>query len=158
MGFSFSENLGPLKQYPTNIVLDLAAERMFNDTNSAWSKLPWPQNGFVYSMSSGLVNVPAYRWLIVRELDRKEVCASITLQSSDMVNYMMRDLRISGSFIYSFPESANITNGASADLRWCDWAAISLAIGKYIPPFNPFAPVEKRDLELEKAKALLLQK
>ena len=159
MGYSISEYLEPLKQFPTNTVLESAAEKMFDDTNSAWSKLPWPQTGSDNSVSSALVNVPAFRRLIVRELDQKEVCGSVSWQSSPgMVNYSVNDLHMNGSFMYSCPESNQTTNGTSAELRWCDWTALSLANGKYIPPFNPFASVEKRNDALENIKTLLRQK
>ncbi len=158
MGFSISEYLEPLKQFPTNTVLESAAEKMFDDTNSAWGRLPWPQNGSDNPVSSALVNVPAFRRLILRELDRKEVCGSVSWQSSGMVNYSVNDLHMNGSFMYSFPESSQTTNGTSVKLRWCDWIALSLANGKYIPPFNPFASVEKRNDALENIKTLLRQK
>jgi hypothetical protein len=101
--------------------------------------------------------VAAFRRLIVRELDRKEVSGSISWQSSGSVNYSVNDLNMSGGFMYSFPESSQITNGTSVELRWCDWIALSLASGKHIPPFNPFASVEKRDAALENIKTLLRQ-
>jgi hypothetical protein len=157
MGFSISEYLEPLKQFPTNTTLDSAAEKMFDDTNSAWSTLPWPQTGSDNPVSSTLVDVPAFRRLIVRELDRKEVCGSISWQSSGSVNYTLNDLHENVGFVYYFPESNQTTNGTSVELRWCDWFALSLASGKHIPPFNPFVPVEKRDAALENIKKLLRQ-
>lgn len=158
MGYSISDNLVPLKQFPTNPVLEATAEKMFGDTNSAWSRLPWPQNGSDNALSSDLVKVPAFRRLIIRELDRKEICGSVSWQlSPGVVNYSVTDLHMGGSFMYSFPKSNETTNGTSADLRWCDWTALSLANGKRIPPYNPFAPVEKRDKELESIKILLRQ-
>jgi hypothetical protein len=175
MGYSISEFLQPLKQFPTNTVLESAAEKMFDDTNSAWGRLPWSQNGFNNPASSALVNVTAFRNLLARELDRKDICGSVSWQTNGMVNYsisnrmdstsndMSRDSRyfpkpsqnISGGFSYTFPESSQTTNGTSAELRWCDWIALSLANGKYIPPFNPFAPAEKRNATIETAKQSL---
>jgi hypothetical protein len=149
--------LEPLKQFPTNTVLESSAEKMFDDTNSAWSRFPWPQNGFENPVSSDLVNVPAFRRLLVRELDRKEVCGSVSWQSSGSINCTLNDLHENVGFIYSFPESNQITNGTSAEFRWCDWIALSLASGKHIPPFNPFMPVEKRDNAIKEAEKLLEQ-
>ena len=154
MGFSILECLEPLKQFPTNTSLESAAEKMFAGTNSAWGRLPWPQTGSESPASSALVKVPAFRRLLVRELYRKEVRGSVSWQASGMVNYSMSNY-MSGSFSYAFPESSQITNGTSAELRWCDWIALSLANGKHIPPFNPFAPVEKRDDSIEAAKKIL---
>lgn len=62
---------------------------------------------------------------------------------------------MSGGFSYTFPEAGQTTNSTSAELRWCDWIALSLANGKHIPPFNPFAPVEKRNDAIEAAKKIL---
>jgi hypothetical protein len=158
LGYNISEYLEPLKQFPTNPVLESAAEKMFDDTNSAWGRLPWPQNGSDNPVSSALVNVAAFRRLIVRELDRKEVCGSVSWQSSPgTINYSVNDLHMSGSFMYSFPESNQTTDGTNAELRWCDWIALSLANGKYIPPFNPFASAEKRDAVLVNIKTSLRQ-
>lgn len=188
MDNSISEWLEPLEKFPTNALLQSAAEKMFVDTNSAWGRLPWlpwPQTGSDNPASSALVNVPAFRRLLVRELDRKEVCGSVSWQASGMINYsisnhmdstsndMSRDSRylsydshyfpkpiqnISGGFMYSFPESDQTTNGTSAELRWCDWIALSLATGKHISSFNPFAPVEKRDKAIEAVKKSLQQR
>ena len=158
MGFTISEYLEPLKQFPTNTVLASAAEKMFDDTNSAWSRLPWPQSDSENPVSSDLVNVPAFRRLIVRELDRKEVCGYISWQTNGMVNFSVNNLHMCGSFIYSFPNSNKTINGTSTELRWCDWTALSLATGKHIPPYDPFASVEKRNEALETIKKLLGQK
>lgn len=130
---------------------------MFADTNSTWGRLPWQKTGFDNPASSELVNVPAFRNLLVRELDRKEVCGSVSWQASGMISYSMSNY-MSGSFGYTFPEAEQTTNGVSAELRWCDWIALSLSNGKHISPYNPFAPVDKRDEALEKAKSLLRQK
>jgi hypothetical protein len=64
---------------------------------------------------------------------------------------------MSGSRSIALPVDSQITNGTSAELRWCDWIALSLANGKHIPAFNPFAPVAERDEVIEKAKMLLEQ-
>jgi len=156
MGHSVLEFLAPLEQFPTNIVLRTAAEKMFADTNSVWSRLPWQKSGSDNPASSGLFNVPAFRNLLVRELDRKEVCGSVTWQSPGMVNYSMSNYW-SGSFGYSFPEAPQTTNGTSADLRWCDWIALSLSNGKHIASYNPFAPIPQRNEALEKAKVMMRQ-
>jgi hypothetical protein len=152
------ECLEPLKQFPTNPILESAAEKIFDDTNSAWSRLPWllTGSGSDNPASSALVRVPAFRRLILRELDRKECCGSISWQTNGMVNYSMSNY-MSGSFGYAFPEAGQTTNATSAALRWCDWTELSLASGKFIPPFNPFNPVEKRDAAIEASKRLLQQ-
>ena len=155
MAFHLMEILAPLEQYPTNSVLQAAAAKMFADTNSVWSRLPWPQSGD-NPVSSGLFKVPAFRVLLGRELERKEVCGSISWSSAGMVNdAITNSYNCGGSFSYTFPEAAQTTNGTSATLRWCDFIALSLANGKHIAPYNPFAPLARRDEVLEKTKALL---
>jgi len=155
MAFKLMEILSPLEKYPTNAVLQSAAAKMFADTNSVWSRLPWPQSGD-NPVSSGLFKVPAFRVLVGRELERKEVCGSISWSSAGMVNYAITNCYHGcGSCSYTFPEAAQTTNGTSATLRWCDFIALLLANGKHIAPYNPFAPLVRRDEVLEKTKALL---
>ena len=154
LGFSLSESLEPLRKYPTNEILQLAAPSLFGNTNSAWSRLPWARAGFDDPVASDLVNVPAFRLLLARELDRKEVCGSISFSSPNMIRFEITNY-MSGSRGITLPVDSQITNGTSVELRWCDWIALSLASGKHIPPFNPFAPVEKRDNAIEEAEKML---
>src|SRR5208282_2603929 len=149
-----SESLEPLRKYPTNEILQLAAPSLFGNTNSAWSRLPWARAGFDDPVASDLVNVPAFRLLLARELDRKEVCGSISFSSPNMIRFEITNY-MSGSRGITLPVDSQITNGTSVELRWCDWIALSLASGKHIPPFNPFAPVEKRDNAIEEAEKML---
>ena len=89
--------------------------------------------------------------LLARELDRKEVCGSISWQASGMAHYSISNY-LGGSFGYDFPEARQTADGTAAELRWCDWIALSLAQGKYIPPYNPFAPVADRDAAVGNAQ------
>jgi hypothetical protein len=43
------------------------------------------------------------------------------------------------------------------EMRQCDWTAWSLSNAKQITFFNPFAPVQKRNEAISKAKAELLK-
>jgi len=157
LGHSVLELLTPLERYPTNLVLQSVAVKIFADPNSAWSRLPWQKSGSANPAASGLFHVPAFRELLVRELDRKQVCGSVSWQPPSTVRYSMSN-NWSGSLSYAFPEAAPPTNGSSAELRWCDWIALSLATGKHIAPYNPFAPLDQRDVVLEKTKSSLRQK
>jgi hypothetical protein len=100
-----------------------------------------------------LVKVPAFRRLILRELDKKTPCGTVEWRqgtaSYQMTNYW------SGSRGLALSESDRPANGTKAELRWCDWIACSLSNAKQIPLFNPFAPLEKRDEAIEQARALL---
>ena len=156
LGYSFMESLAPLQEFPSNAVLGLVADKMFADTNSAWGRLPWQKTAFDNPASSELVKVPAFRRLLVRELDRKEVCGSVSWQGSGMITYSMSNYP-SGSFGYAFADANLTTNGTSLELRWCDWIALSLSNGKHIPPYNPFAPADKRNEVIENIKRSLLQ-
>jgi hypothetical protein len=156
LGFSLSESLEPLCKYPTNEILVAAAASLFGDTNSAWNKLPWTRIGFDDPVASDLANVPAFRLLLARELDRKEVCGSISFVNPNTIRFVITNsMNMSGSRGIALPADSQPTNGTSVELRRCDWIALSLASGNHIPIFNPFAPVEERDETIAKAKALL---
>ena len=156
LGNSLMENLEPLRKFPTDETLQSAAAGLFGNTNSAWGRLPWTRMGFDDPAASDLVNVPAFRVLLVRELDRKEVCGSISFSSPNMLRFQLTNY-MSGSRGIALPADNQITNGTTAELRWCDWIALSLASGKHIPPFNPFEPVEKRDTAIAAAVKTLQQ-
>ena len=75
--WSLAEALGPLCKYATNAVLRIAADHMFGSTNSPWSQLPWKQTGSYDPVESDLVHVPAFRRLLLRELDKQTPCGTI---------------------------------------------------------------------------------
>jgi hypothetical protein len=150
------ETLAPFDKFPTNLVLQAAANKLFAATNAAWSTLSGLRNSAVQFAASGLFHQPAFRQLLGRELDQKQVCGSVSWQSG-RVAYEMND-NWRGSFAYSFPEAAHTPNDSSAELRWCDWIALGLSNGKHIEPYNPFAPVAQRNERLEKIKSVLRQK
>ncbi len=152
---SHLECLEPLRKFPTNALLEAAAEKLFSQTNSAWGRLPWKNNFGRGTIESELVAVPAYRVLLCRELERTNACGTLTLERPGYVRYNITDLNQSGSFGITLPENSTATNGATADIRWCDWIAVALANSKTITLFDPFAPVDQRNEALEKAKARL---
>ena len=149
----FAEAFEPLCKYATNATLQVAAERLFGDTNSPLSSFPWKEARFSDPVGSDLVKLPAFRRLLIRELGRKTLCGSVEWRQRTasylMTNYM------SGSRGINLPEGERPVEGARAELRWCDWIAWSLANAKQIPPFNVFAPPERRDEALAVARALL---
>ncbi len=154
---SLSECLGPMEQFPANEVLQSAAEKMFADTNSPWSRLPWKASRGDNPVQSDLVKVPAFRLLLVRELEQTNVCGSFTWREPGQISYEITNYQRGSYGAIAFPSGSQPTNGATNELRWCDWIAFSLSNGKSIPFFNPFAPIEKRDEAIEKAKARLEQ-
>jgi hypothetical protein len=89
--------------------------------------LPWKNNFGRGTIESELVAVPAYRVLLCHDLERTNACGTITLERPGYVRYNIADLNQSGSFGITLPEDLTATNGATAQIRWCDWIAISLA-------------------------------
>jgi hypothetical protein len=153
---SFAEPFAPLCKYASNVVLQAAADRMFGNTNSPWSQLPWKRTGFYDPVRSDLVKVPAFRRLLLRELDKRTPCGTVEWRQGllwyQLTNYM------NGNESLTWPGSDRPADGKKAELRWCDWIAWSLAKAKQIPFFNLFAPPEKRDEAIEQARALLGQR
>jgi hypothetical protein len=147
--------LEPLEKFPTNATLESAAEKIFGPTNSSWAKLPWKQAGADDPLKSSLVDVSAFRRLLARELDRKDPWGSVEWDTNGYIRFKFPNS--SGSVICMFPGSSQLTNGTKTDIRQCDWRAIELAGRKEFEPFNPFAPVARRDETLQKFKACLLR-
>jgi hypothetical protein len=149
----FAEPFVPLCKYATNAVLQTAAERIFGNTNSPWGRLPWKQTGSYDPVGSDLVNVSAFRRLLVRELDKKVPCGTVEWRQG-VLWYQLRDY-MNGNESLTWPGESRPTEDKKAALRWCDWIAWSLGKAKRIPFFNLFAPLEERDQAIAKAKAFL---
>jgi hypothetical protein len=149
---SFPAPLEPLTEYPTNSVLQSAAEKIFDASNSQWSGLSlsrWPDD----LASSQLARVPAIRRYLVRELDRKEVIGSAHWEGG--LHYSISNG--TGSMSYELPVAEQPAMGAKAQLRSCDWLAVLLSINGTIPRprYNPFPPDAQRDAALETIKDYL---
>ena len=156
---ALAETLEPLVRFTTNQTMQAAAESLFNDTNSAWSKLPWKVTGFYNPVESDLASVTAFRRLLARELDRKEVCGSIEWRAPNSVSIQLTNiLQENSGRGLELREPDRPANGTKAELRWCDWVATCLSSTKRIPVFNPFAPEAEREESIRDAKELLLRK
>ncbi len=155
LGFSVSECLEPFRQFATNRLLQAAAEKVFDDTNSDWSRLPWKEMHGENPIGSDLVNLPAFRRLLVRELGKTNVCGSFTLYAPGQIGYEITNYQSGGYGAVAFPSGSQPTNGTISQLRWCDWIALSLSQAKCIPFFDPFAAVVERDAAIENARKLL---
>jgi hypothetical protein len=186
LGNSIPDCLEPFNRFPNLQALQTAAEKMFADTNSAWSRLPWNRMQLDNPVQSDLIQLPAFRGLLVREMGRTNICGLLTWHGPNMVEFQITNypgyigpsesnqtvrtewrsahfgfadsLDLRGSRTMVFPENKQPSDGTTAQLRWCDWIAISLSNGKAIPFFNPFAPIEERHEAIEKAKILLGQR
>ncbi|MGD1086365.1 MAG: hypothetical protein ABSA47_16635 [Verrucomicrobiota bacterium] len=156
---SLMESLEPLSQFPTNEVLESAAEALFGDTNSPWTRLPW-KGPFSdnFPVESDLAHVPAFRVLLAREMEKTNVCGSITWHSSGMFEYHDTIMNENVSRRDLSFEGGPPADGTTSELRWCDWVALHLSLAKQIPLFNPFAPLEKRDEAIWSAIAVLQQR
>jgi hypothetical protein len=146
--------LEPLATYAQDPTLLAAADAIFNNTNSAWYVLPWKAPGFQNPVESGLVNVPAFRRLLARELEKRTVCGSVEWRAPNTISYQLTNY-MSGSRGADFPEESRPAAGTKAELRWCDWIAWLLSNSKQGPFFNPFVPVEARDERIQSVKKTL---
>jgi hypothetical protein len=156
LGDSISDCLEPFKEFAINPTLQAAGEKLFGNTNSAWSRLPWGEMVGDNPMDSDLVNLPAFRQLLVRELGKTNVCGSISWHAPDQISYTLTNYQETDSFsAVTFPPDAQPANDVTLELRWCDWVAFSLSQGHRIPFCNPFAPVKERDSIIDNAKKIL---
>lgn len=155
-GSYLAEGLKPLLDYSSNAVLQTAAASLFSETNSAWGQLPWKGGSYFKPMESGLVKLSAFRELLARELEVTNVCGTLEWSGAGLIRYQLtNEINSSGSRTFALPETEQPANGTKVALRWCDWVALSIAIAKEIPPFNPFVSPEKRDAMTAHAKVLL---
>jgi hypothetical protein len=148
-----AEILAPLWRFPADTNLQMAAEEMFSNTNSAWSKWPW-NSGLFNPLESELVSVPAFRRLLARELDRREPFGHAQWHAPDSVSIQTTNGGYSSRRL-ELPEADRPAAGQRIPLRRCDSLAVSLAGAKLIPNFNPFAPEATRDEAIAAAKFIL---
>lgn len=148
--------LAPLLEFPTDLTIQAVADQLFVATNSPWGRLPWKGVGFRNPLESNLVQLPAFRQLLARELDVKTICGTVAWRGPETISFQLTNAaNLSGSRTLTLAEADRPADGASIELRWCDWVAFSLAQVRQIPPFNPFAPQEQRDRLTREAGDLL---
>jgi hypothetical protein len=135
----------PMKQFPTNLVLQAAAEKLFGEPDSAWGVLPWKNNFNWPAVDAGLIPMKGYRMLLCRELSKTNFCGSVNLERPGYLAYTLTDLHQSGSFGVVLPSSCPATNGSANSIRWCDWIALTVGHSKTNILFDPFASTESRD-------------
>lgn len=155
LGYSLKECLEPLLKFPTNKVLRAAALKLYADSNSPWAQLPWKENHSFNPLDSGLVRNPAFRLLLVRELEKTNVCGTFTWREPGQVSYEITNYQNGSYGAIAFPAGSQPTNSTVSELRWCDWIAFQLSNGKFVSFFDPFAPVPQRDAAIQAAKARL---
>lgn len=150
------EAFDPLLKNPRDSTAMSASDWLFNDPTSPWSKLPWKRVSFHNPVESDLIQIPAFRKLLLRELDKTDVIGSMEYFRPNTISYDLNDFG-RGSRGLSWPEAEQPALGTKVDIRQCDWIAFSLSNAKRIPFFNPFALIEKRDEAIKSAKAELLK-
>lgn len=144
----------PLVKNPTNPTAVAVSDWLFNNPASPWNKLPWKRVSFHNPIESELIKVTAFRRLLVRELEKRDVAGSMEYFRANTVSYNLKEFG-GGTRGFPWPESEPPTIGTKVEVRQCDWIAWSLSNAKRIPFFNPFAPVEKRDQAIANAQAVL---
>ena len=111
----------------------------------------------ICKIGSDLVNLPAFRLLLVRELQKTNVCGSFTWSAPGQIDYTITNYQSGGYGAVAFPLGMQPTKRTTSELRWCDWIAFSLSQTERIPFFNPFATSVERDAAIENAKKTLKQ-
>ena len=154
-GSNLEQGLAPLIEFPTNPMLQVAAERLFS-ADSSWARLPWKGVGLVNPVDTGLVKVAAFRKLLARELEVKTVCGSLSWRGPETITFHLTNApSLSGSRSIKLSDAERPAEGTGIELRWCDWLAWGLANAKQIPAFNPFAPQKQRDEAIQRAQIRL---
>jgi hypothetical protein len=128
---------------------------MFGNPNSCWSQLPWERILRDNPKTSPLIQWPAFRQMLARQLDCKEIYAAIKWQEPNTLQYTLTNSATSW-LSFKPSDSNSLTNGATAELRRCDWIALSLPGETNWPPFNPFLPAPQRDERVKMLKDWLL--
>jgi len=143
--------LEPMAQYYTNIEVKALAARLFDTPGSVWNSLPWEHAGFFDPIESELVKLPAFRRLLAREMEKKEVIGSLEWHSPDMLGYKIGPNSGGTRTGLKWPAAEIPPNGTKTELRRCDWIGVTLAQKNEIPFFNPFLSVDKRDAAIKNA-------
>jgi hypothetical protein len=154
--FNWKDWLEPLRLYRTNEVMRSTAEALFGDTNSPWSRLPWECAWAENPIQTDLVEIPAFRKMVGRELEKTNHYGSITWQAQDTL-YFQGTNGGSQGYEASRLEGGPPAVGTTAEIRYCDWIELNWSQKRESPSFNPFAPLQKRNAAIERTKASLRQ-
>jgi hypothetical protein len=154
--FEWKDWLEPLRLYRTNEVMRSTAEALFGDTNSPWSQLPWECAWAENPIQTDLVDIPAFRKMVVRELEKTNHYGSIAWQAQNMLYFQGTNGGSQGYEALSL-EGGPPAQGTTAEIRYCDWIELNWSLKRESPSFNPFAPVQKRNEAIERTKASLRQ-
>jgi hypothetical protein len=154
--FNWKQWLEPLQLYRTNDVMRSAAEALFADPNSPWSHLPWECAWADNIPEYGLMEVPAFRKMLARELESTKDYGTFSWRDSDGLRY--ENTNSAGGFGLITLEGGPPPDGTTVKARWCDWIEVELSRTGSSPCFNPFSAVQKRDQAIQKTKAELRQR
>lgn len=154
--YNWKQWLEPLQLYRTNDAMRLAAEALFDDLNSPWSHLPWECAWADNINDYGLMDVPAFRRMLGRELEKTNDYVTFVWRDSDGLDY--ENTNSTGGFGPITLEGGPPPDGTTTKARWCDWIAFELSRKGGSSCFNPFSDVQKRDVAIRRTKAELLQR
>ena len=105
------DSLEPLIKFHDQQVIQLLADSLFNKIDSSWSALPWKQTGGFNPVETELARLPAFRKLLLRHLDKKDVIGSMEYFSSNTISYSLKDF---GGGTRGFPWPNAGTTGIKA--------------------------------------------
>ncbi|CAN5426282.1 hypothetical protein BH09VER1_BH09VER1_30070 [soil metagenome] len=135
--------LSPVWSYPEDPAMSGLAKWLFADSASPW--LPGPSNSksnwVASSASLPLVALPAFRALVLQQLQNKEVVG--TAEITPARNVTLHFPSSGGSFQSNDPDLPDAP--AKYDLRTCDMIAHKVSQIRGAPRFEPYWPTERRD-------------
>ncbi len=156
---SASEVLEPIYRRPNDPTLAATAAWLFEDPKSRWVALirsarTIQKAHFTNLFASPIMEVPAFRKLVLAALDDVSPAGSATIGDNGDVFIMIREgdatmtlnmqnPRNRGAGIFELP-----TRKTEVRLRMCDYYAWILAMGKGAPAFDLSWPEAKRDVAL----------
>jgi hypothetical protein len=102
------------------------------------------------------VEVPAFRKLLARELEKTNAYGSFTWRAPDAIEF--KNAGNYARYSVSAMEGGPPGDGTTVEIRWCDWIELTLSLKQQPPFFNPFTSVESRNQQIQSARILLLRK
>lgn len=161
-GRDILEILEPVWSNPKAPEVTAAGEWLFADDKSPWAALLWqrvsiarsaaPPEGWksvgIYEI--GLPQIPAFRRLLLAELDNQEEIGWLESIGPNQVASEIKGFRMSQGI--KLPKDFQPPLRIKIKIRHGDWLAWSLSNAKQIPLFNPFASLKERDAAILEAK------
>jgi hypothetical protein len=141
----------PVYSYPDDPAIKKLTHWLFEEPDSPWSigakgvDPAWVAR----ATNSGLVAIPAFRALLLRQLENKNVVGNVEITKD---NVMVKFIYGSGDSITD-PETP--PTGFKQDLRLCDIIACRFSKLAGFPRCEPYWPIERRDAAIAQTIAFL---